>query len=276
VSRLPPAIATSWPSVTCVTGHRIWWSWRDLLLAIVRDLGRPHPERCHGWSPALFAGNRRGLDHLETVTALCLDYDAGEQSLEDVTSAWSNWRGLVHSSKSHTTAHPRLRVVLPLAEPVDVAGHRRLSAWAVGRSAGLDVGATSDPARLWWWPSTVTGEHCYAWLRGRLLRLRDAPPIPPPPVRPPRSGPRQGAATRYAEAAVRSAGDRIASASVGDRHATLLREAWSLSRLVRDGLLDEGGVVSELTAAALEAGKPEREVERAIRDAFRAAARRGA
>ena len=264
-------IATTWPALTATTGHRLAWSWRELLLALVRDLSVPHSDRNFGWSPALFAGDRRGGEHVEAVTALCLDYDSGEQDLDAVCAAWGEWRGLVHSSKGHTPEAPRLRVVLPLASPTDAAGHARLAAWAIERQPMLDRHAR-DASRFWWWPSTTSGVACHRWLRGRLLRVSDAPEPPPrPPPRPIEPG---TVTDRYAAGALRRAVDNVISASIGDRHGTLCREAYSLARLVVAGGLTEGDVTDALIDAALAAGKPEGEAVRAVRDGLRAGSRR--
>lgn len=77
--------------------------------------------------------------------------------------------------------------------------------------------------------------------------------------------------SRYAEAALRSAVDRIGRASEGNRNDTLNREAFAVGAFVRDGHIDRATVERELHAAALAAGLTESETDKTLRSALDAA-----
>lgn len=133
---------------------------------------------------------------------------------------------------------------------------------------GLDVkasggcvvlpGGERTPGRLWLRPPEGRLAALPACWRARLLP-------PPPPVR--FGGlPRGGDAGRYAEAALRSACERVATAKPGTRNDTLFREAASLARLEA---LGDADIVATLADAARRAGLPRREVEATLRSALR-------
>jgi hypothetical protein len=76
--------------------------------------------------------------------------------------------------------------------------------------------------------------------------------------------------SRYAGAALRNAAERIVLAPVGARNHTLNTEAYSIGRLIAEGLLDPQQVADTLASAAIAAGLPPRETEATLRSAFRA------
>lgn len=108
------------------------------------------------------------------------------------------------------------------------------------------------------------------------LMLLDGPPavrvpapeaLRPPPAPPPKPMPDLGDSrcARYAFAAMRNAAMRISTAPVGSRHATILREARSLARLVGAGMLGEAEARRVVSEAAAAAGKNDsREIEGAL------------
>jgi hypothetical protein len=81
-------------------------------------------------------------DNVHTRTLLTLDYDdfpAGT-TVDDVQDALAynlECTYIAYSTFSHTLEKPRVRVVVPLTEPVDAATHLRLVNWVVGE---LDLG----------------------------------------------------------------------------------------------------------------------------------------
>jgi len=105
------------------------------------------------WSPTLYPRHAtRGASSVEAVTCLVLDHDDGA-SIEDAVSAWEGWPLMVHSSWSHSEAHPRFRLVLPLAEPVPAGCWPRAWAWANERAGGHIDPACKDPSRLYLRPA---------------------------------------------------------------------------------------------------------------------------
>jgi hypothetical protein len=108
-------------------------------------------------------------------------------------------------------------------------------------------------------------------LPNRMVTLAGAATVPvpppgslaPPPLRrlAPLPAKDDCRAARYAAAALTNAAVRVASASVGARHGTILSEARSLARFIDAGLLHESEVRAVLMQAGQHAGKPGDEVQ---------------
>ena len=97
-------------------------------------------------------------------------------------------------------------------------------------------------------PSRRRDGLCYAWLRSPTEHaiselphswLEALAPPPRPRPRPLRLAPTWSGRTAYAEAALRNAVQRVATAPQGQRNMILNREAWSLGRLVAAGDLHD-------------------------------------
>jgi hypothetical protein len=105
-------------------------------------------------------------------------------------------------------------------------------------------------------------------LPGAAEVVRVPPPLalaPPPRVllaMPPRRITRDDGRDRYAAAALARACANVATAPVSNRHPTAKREAWSLARFVRAGLLTEAEVKDAIGAALEAAGKERSEGEK--------------
>ena len=126
------------------------------------------------WSPVRYreGGRRRAADVVD-VSALVLDYDDG-RTIDEAVAAWDGLARVVHTSWSHSPEAHKLRVILPLVEPVPA------SLWSgVYRAALRDDGDVadpkcSDPSRLYLLP--CMGRHAVPWARcypGDLLDLGD-------------------------------------------------------------------------------------------------------
>ncbi len=108
--------------------------------------------------------------------------------------------------------------------------------------------------------------------RVKLLPGRDRVAVPAelkPPSQPVYSPPRS--ATRnpsYAFNRLRNAAARVASAGVGARHPTMVKEVAALAHLVAEGVVERKDVVELISAAARAAGKPEGEAEAACKWMF--------
>lgn len=95
--------------------------------------------------PAIFNGTR-GKDNVVTATGICLDFDYGTPSVEQVLELFPRTLAAYYSTHSHgwknkeykengvsipadttyTSENPRFRVVIPLSRPIDSAEHERL------------------------------------------------------------------------------------------------------------------------------------------------------
>jgi hypothetical protein len=206
------------------------------------------------------------------VSALVVDVDGGGD-VERAAMAVARYRGLVHETFSSTPTDQRCRIVLLLAEPVDVATYERLHtvvrAHLHAHSFDVDESA-KDACRLSFLPVRPPGApYAFQSVNGAPLSAASVLSA----QRPTRSTWRPARIDHddaYARGALRGAARAVAGAQEGARNATLNREAFSVARLEA---LDEVTIEGALLPAALAAGLPEEEARRVIARAFRA--RRG-
>jgi hypothetical protein len=93
------------------------------------------------WAPSLYKpASRRGSENVVYLSCLVLDYDDGTP-LRDASETWEAWFHIVHTTWSHTEAHNKFRVVVPLAQPVPAKLWRQVWHWAEDF-----VGRVIDPA----------------------------------------------------------------------------------------------------------------------------------
>jgi hypothetical protein len=99
------------------------------------------------WSPTLYApgAEKRGGEHVTHLSCLVLDHDDGTR-IEDASARWSQYFHVVHSTWSHTDAHPRFRLVLPFAHLVAARDWLRVWQWAAARSGHAVDGALKNPS----------------------------------------------------------------------------------------------------------------------------------
>lgn len=141
------------------------------------------------WSATVYkdGGKRRDAD-VVALTAITFDFDSGA-TLDDAVAPWNGHPLLAHTTWSHTEAHPKFRLILPLAEPVPVAAWPRVWRWAFGRAPGADV-KCSNPSRMYYLPAVQWEGAPYRALVRDLDRpllavdwraLPDPLPAPQPP-----------------------------------------------------------------------------------------------
>lgn len=99
------------------------------------------------WSPTLYApgAEKRGGEHVTHLSCLVLDHDDGTR-IEDASARWSQYFHVVHSTWSHTEAHPRFRLVLPFAHLVAARDWLRVWQWAAARSGHAFDAALKNPS----------------------------------------------------------------------------------------------------------------------------------
>ena len=99
------------------------------------------------WSPTLYApgAEKRGGEHVTHLSCLVLDHDDGTR-IEAASERWSKYFHLIHSTWSHTDAHPRFRLVLPFAHLVAARDWLRVWQWAAARSGHAIDGALKNPS----------------------------------------------------------------------------------------------------------------------------------
>ncbi len=132
------------------------------------------------WSPTIYAdGANRKSTNVVAITALVVDVDDGTPFAE-LEAKLAPFHYVVHTSHSHTPAHPKYRVVLPLATPVVSTEWphvwQRLNLFVDGHADR----ATKDPARMYFLPSMPSGAegHFARQNEGRLISIDDLPVLP--------------------------------------------------------------------------------------------------
>lgn len=135
--------------------------WEAATLTWERLVDRAHhPESvkdCGGYVAGRLKGTARRKGQVEYRSAVTLDADAASETLPAVV-AGLGLRALVHSTYSHTRAHPRYRVIIPIMGPgLSEEEYPRVARGlmeALGE-AQFDPGST-QPERLMFWPATAT------------------------------------------------------------------------------------------------------------------------
>lgn len=132
------------------------------------------------WSPTTYAdGASRKSANVEAIAALVVDVDDGTPFAE-LQAKLEPFRYVVHTSHSHTSAHPKYRVVLPLATPISSSewsnAWQRLNLFVAGHADP----ATKDPARMYFLPSMPPGAegHFARQHEGRLISVDELPALP--------------------------------------------------------------------------------------------------
>lgn len=173
---------------------------------------------------------------------------------------WAKNRAQIPPTRTHRTRGGGLHLWF-LHEP----GLRS----SVGRIApGIDIRA--DGTSCIWWPATGLQVICDAdpapwpgWLK----------PLPKPAWAPPAAQTgdgSEGKGRRYAEAALRHAIARVATAAPGTRNQTLNSETFQLLRFTTAGDLTAVAIAEAMAYAAIAAGLERREIEATLRSALSA------
>ena len=276
---------TRWESLTNNRGDRRVVRVADFFARLSKMAVEPRPaikkDELPGWSPATFANDTRGKKHLKTVTALVLDYDSGDP-LDAVANSWP-YRGLLHTSPSHTEQFPRCRVIVLLSRAVTPDEHRILARWALTRASAaghtLDEKATKNGAGLWFVPACQPGAigaaislHGSPLDVGQVLHnARSVEPVPPIEAPPQKTPPDDHGVDRAVAAIMASygrSGDRP-----GNRNTTLNDEAFKLKQRADQGGLNWPAARDIITRAAIDNGMGAAEVENTIKSAEAGAAR---
>lgn len=243
----------------------------------------PEHARCPLWSPAeLETGSTRADANVIAVHALVLDFDGAGVSLAEAADRFPGYARAGHTSWSHTEAAPRCRLVLPLLEPVP--GRLWKATYArvleLPEAAGADP-ATVDPSRAYFLPAVGAGgryqatDYGGAWLDLRPLvaaveelerreaARREAARRELAEARRTRPEVRDRCARYAAAVMARRVGD-LATMGEGGRNVATFGAAVDAARLALAGALDLAPALEEIRAAALAAGLPPGEVERAL------------
>jgi hypothetical protein len=234
------------------------------------------------YSIATYRENVRRKEHLIAAGALVVDVDHGGD-VDRLANDVDGYAAIIlESFKSGLEGYgPRCRILLRLAEPVDLRTYETVHA-VIRRHLraagyGVDDGA-KDASRLSYLPVRRPGTgYRFRVTHGAPLAARAViaaqPPAPPKPA--PVPPPRPEHHDAYSAGALRSASLNVANAAPGERHGTLCREAWSLSG--PKAHLSEAEITCGLMPAWVAVAGEHRRAEglKCIRDAV-AARQRGA
>ncbi|MEB2314105.1 MAG: virulence-associated E family protein [Sorangiineae bacterium] len=250
---------TRWPNLLDTRGEGVELTWRELVAEFSKRAPFRGDKQHPGWSPTRCEPARRALETVQSVSALCLDYDGGT-AIDDAAAAWTGTRALIHTTRKHTPDAHRFRVILPLSREVSPAEYSALWAAVDAKLGGVVDPATKDASRFWYVPGCpLDAEFIAREIEGEPLDVDAwlAPPAPAPT-----------APKRYADAALRRAVTNVRGAAEGERNRTLNREAYSLAGLVAAGELQELEVRDHLMSAALAAGLPQGEAAKTVDSGF--------
>lgn len=134
-------------------------TWPELCEELSKHEERPDKSG-PAWSPAVFRGNERSNDNVESISVAPFDVDhIGLAELDRLLARLdqSGTRYLVHSTHSHTPDAPRVRVVLDLSRSVLPTEWPRLWAASTAQFAIPADDNARDAARLMFLPSHPPG-----------------------------------------------------------------------------------------------------------------------
>ncbi len=253
----------------------------------VRRLVHPDPET--GDPPTLVAAPRCWLANDADSVPLPPDLDPADLAgcaaavLAHFPPAFAGAACIVQATAGHgIKPGARLRLWHWLDHAL---GRAALDAWFAGCPVDRSV---FRPAQIIFTAGPVFGDGQADHLPARLLMLtgrpvvevpadvvrveakrppgQPMPTVPKPPKPPPKPMPgKGGGGRRYAVAALRNATVRVAAAAESERHATALREACGLVRLVERGDLTEAEAMSAMDGGLILAGKAPGEGESIVR-----------
>jgi len=244
-------------------------SWEQLAAYLAAPTVAASKDAAGAWSPARYRNNERLRANLMRASALVVDVDEGGD-VERVASALGRYRCIVHSTFSTTRSAPRCRVVLALSSPLSADDYTRVH--AVVRAhlqvAGIIADeAAKDASRLSFSPVVRHGG-VFDFRTTNGIALDVDAVLLMAPLRPSSAKRQPLSSTAYARAALDHAALTVARAKPGTRHATLVREAFSVARLTISEHEIEQTLLPAFIVAAGEAARDEG--VRTIRDAVRA------
>jgi hypothetical protein len=237
--------------------------------------GKPDKATLPGWSPTIFRGDYRSLEHVEYSCAVGLDCEKGETRFESTCTLWSEFHAFVHTTYSHAPDEHRLRVIFPTSRPITLSEYYRVHRWLArgANEAGQCVDmATRDPSRFWYVAGIAPGdEYLSRELTGATLNVESVLRCVPDE---PKSGPIAPviplrATTSTIERARRYL-DKCDIAIEGSHgHTTTFLVA---QKLVRGFLLDENTAYSLLTEWNRRCKPPwsEKDLRRKVKEAAEA------
>lgn len=243
------------------------------------------PEEYDAFDPKWRAIGPRCKASCTAVHMLALEHDAGTVKLAHVHHVLSEMGSLalIYSSKSHTPAAHRLRILIALSRAVSLAEREILWRWASRVLADLSLaqGESHNAVMFWFWPSLPTSGDPFefkttdgdplnvdALIEEQLAREAQDKPAPAPP--PPLGALALPTSSRYGTTALENAYKELCATSA-ERHGTLARVAFKIGGLVGSRTVTYSEAEQALQQGvrvmfASEPGRIERDGYRTIRD----------
>jgi hypothetical protein len=270
-------------------GTQIRETFGELVTYFGRPLVSPHKDIHGGISLGSCREGIRRLTHFEYTRALGIDYDAGEIPAREISEAIGPRRHLTYPTHGSVRVYHKSRSILFLNRDVDGPTFKRCMrvVQALFIRAGITLDKSAVDATRWWFCPVVrpemvadytvfaTPEDAPEFDVDELLRHADLfdaeheAELAEYRCRHPAPTPADvDARDRRVRGAIRSAVDRLANATEGERHGTLNHESYSLARLD----LREEDIAHALLPAwdHVTQGKRHAEGLRTVRDAVRA------
>ena len=232
------------------------------------------------WLPVrMKAGSRRRkASEVAAIWALVLDLDQDVQSIDQLWQSVSSLQceAIAHTTWSHTEAHPKARVVLPMREECPAeqwqAVWRAAQRWSAEWGASMDQ-ACKDPSRLYFLPAAprerLGAFRARMWTGERISWRRLLCEHPEPKQRRKIARPSKTSAglqsrhvqreerrsAGYAQAALAGVLRDLGAVTQGGRNQALWRAACRLGRLLTaHSSLERNEVERELLAVAQSIG----------------------
>lgn len=171
-------------------------------------------DRLNGFCPAVFRGDQKENERVESVDMLVTEYDNEEwvttdeidpktgkkkrekrpipperrTTIDAALALWDGYSRAVYTSWSHTPEHPKFRVLVETSRPMAADEFERVWRWMRARAAQaghvIDV-ATKNPSRFWFLPRRREGrDFIFRRIEGKPLDinaiLKEVQPESPP------------------------------------------------------------------------------------------------
>lgn len=131
--------------------------------ADIKDVG--------GFVGGELAGGRRLKNNILNRQLITLDVDYADPDFWEKLQQWFVETAVLYSTHKHTPEKPRLRLIMPLLEPVKPDEYEAIARWIAGvLNIELFDDTTFEPHRLMYWPSTSKdGEYLFRYQDGKAI-----------------------------------------------------------------------------------------------------------
>lgn len=173
-----PIVFTVYPNKTTTRGvlqSRPWEEWVEILTTHIIRPEKDGPAAVLGEIPT---GKARKGEHVERVHALGIDVEKHtEERVSELLDVLAPFEFVIYTThRNGTESTPRVRIILPLAEPISPEGYSVTWARLNMLSGGINDPSTKDVGRLHFLPSAPNYDHAWAARNtGRFITVDDLP-----------------------------------------------------------------------------------------------------